>query len=123
VGTGIVGFIYPGGGSQILTVSPLTLAANTPYFMAGSFSIVGGTGTANLVVKELLTGKTGTSTASAATTGPLTPNGTYMVGNAPAGFEEIHGSLAAVMFSTAFLSQNALAQWASDPWRFWYPNK
>jgi hypothetical protein len=28
-----------------------------------------------------------------------------------------------MMFSTAVLTTASLAQWASDPWSFWYPNK
>jgi hypothetical protein len=117
------GVVFPGGGFTIPITPAFVPTNNVPYFIGVSFLVSGGTtGTGNVVVRELLTGRVCTASNTVSTTGPLAPNGTYMVGNGPAGFQGAHGNLAAVMFSTAVLGLSQLVQFSTNPWSFWYPN-
>lgn len=121
VTTTVLGFTFPGGGNQVTWTLPITLANSVPYFMAMSASKSGSNFLWTGVLVNLATGQTFSSSGTTASTGPVAPNGTYMVGNSPAGFTSNHGYEAAVMFSPAALSVQQLLQWAQDPWAFWIP--
>lgn len=105
-------------GSPFTTASSsgITLAAGVPYFCAVSAK----TGNQQYAVRNLITGQI--QTATAATTMTLAaPNGTICVGNIGNDANSIEGNIAAVMASTAFMTVEELAEWAGDPWSFWYP--
>lgn len=117
-----IGLSFPGGGSGPgVTVG--TLAINVPYFLAVSGSIVGANCIANGVLTNMATGQLVAATGTISSTGPIAPNGTYVVGNGEGNFKQAHGNLAAIMFGAELLSLKQLAQWAARPWDFWYPPK
>jgi hypothetical protein len=101
------------GGTSVSTIPALT--ANSPYFFAASGNQV----SFNITVCRLDTGQM--FSQSLATGAYASGNGTFCVGNIGDGTRPVNGALAAAMMSTALLSQQKLAQWAADPWGFWYP--
>jgi hypothetical protein len=111
-GTGI-SFSVGGVGSGS---TGITLAASTPYFLAASLP----TGAAwRWALVNLVTGQMTSGTATnAAVTQPTTG---FIIGNLFAGNVSGTDYFAAAMYSTAVLSAAQLAQWAADPWSFWYP--
>ena len=95
--------------------SGILLSAGVPYFVIASQN----TGAIDFLAMRLDNGVI--ATASTASGTPAAPNGTYQIGNGPATTTPIIGQIAAVMFSSEYMSPQMQRQWASDPWSFWYP--
>jgi hypothetical protein len=94
------------------------VTANVPHFLAVS---VNGT-KANAFVVRLNTGQYDFAENFTVAGSSGASTGTYVVGNTPSLAAACIGNIAAVMYSTAFLSMFELEEWASDPWSFWYPD-
>lgn len=98
--------------------------AGVPYFIAASASFAASNGPTNFIAINLNTGQISTTSVLGNTGTPITPDGSYTIGNLQNNKTlPLLGGIAAVMHSTAFLSAPQLLQWASDPWSFWYPGK
>lgn len=110
-----LGLCSIGSGDNI--VSGLALTTDTPYFCVVSSSTAG----TFFIVRNLLTGATASTTATASAT---INNGTsYVVGDFHVGSSSIDGYIATTAFiSGACGAQNTL-KWAKDPWSFWYPTR
>lgn len=87
-----------------------------PYFLAASCNA----SISAFAVAQLDTGQITLATSTGAAT-TLAPNGTFNIGQAPPGGAACPSTIAAVMFGAAFTPVQTLAQWAQDPWAFWYP--
>lgn len=116
----LISLAFPGGGTGLSIASP-TFTNGIPFFIAVSATQVGSNFIWNYAIVNLQSGQIFSGSGTTASTGPVAPNGTYMVGNTPAGFHPANGNLAATMFAPAFFSKAQLLQWAQDPWSFWYP--
>lgn len=103
------------GGTQ---PSGPTLVAGVPYFVA--MSCVATVGNMTFIAKRLDTGNVTISNPTAPTSG-LSTNGAVIVGNDGFG-QAFNGTVAAAMASKTLLSTWQLAQWAADPWSYWYPD-
>ena len=98
--------------------SGITLTLNTPYFLAVSYNGL----VANFAVANLTNGVIQTASISSThTIGSPGVNQLNLAGTSTAS-TQLGGGLATVMYSTNnYLSLVQLAQWAADPWGFWYP--
>lgn len=96
--------------------SAIVISPNIPYFIAASQN---GSTIINYVAARLDNGVVVTSTSASGT--PTAPNGTFVIGNGPAGSTPASGNIAAVMYSNKYTSMQQLLAWAADPWSFWYP--
>lgn len=106
------------GGTSQASVTIGALSANVPYFMVVSSA---GTGTATkFLLLRLDTGKILTDSTAAAVATGSTATATYSVGNLAA-TRPANAKIAAVMWTPQAMSAPAIAQWAQDPWSFWYP--
>lgn len=118
-GPTFIGFVFPNGGTTIATTSIVSLTSGRSYFIAASFSVAASL--LNAVVLDLSNGVIKSQSRPQTSTGMFKPNGTYRVGNASGSFQQTWGKIAAVAYLADFLSVPQLAQWAFDPWSFWYP--
>jgi hypothetical protein len=105
-----------GGGGRD---SGIVITPNNPWFVAVSMQY--SSGNFNFAATNLRTGRIQTANAnhvetSAANTGTLQIGTNF--GGGP-----ITGNIACVMHMPTYLSLQALAQWAADPWSYWYPNR
>jgi hypothetical protein len=100
------------------------LTAGGWYFCAASYKQVGGQGVVNDVIVDLKTGAivdlgsvTGSNVAPGATT-----NGGLSIGGVASFADSSSSQIAAAMYSVnSFLTVAQLAEWARNPWDFWYP--
>jgi len=101
------------------TSSNLALAANIPYFIAGSY-LPGGVG--NFVLLNLNTGTLVTASVAAGSATVVATTATQQVGQNIAGSNQAtNGYIARAMWSNTFLSLPQLIAWAGNPWEFWHP--
>ena len=93
---------------------------NVPYFVACS---VAPSKQIAFVIVNLLNGSLFTQTITGVNL-PAGNGGTIAVANDPGSTADIlNGYVAAAMYSTNYVSSNALRAWAADPWAFWYPRR
>jgi hypothetical protein len=112
-----------GSGGSFAAASGIPLLQGVPYFIACSMNSP--QQIANFVVTNLATGQIQMA-INVASGGNFAGTGidgaaNLTIGNANAQNRPNTGSIAAVMYSGAFLGPSALRQWAQDPWSFWYP--
>ena len=92
----------------------ITLVANVPYFVIASQN----PSAIDFLAMRMDNGVIVTSSTASGT--PAAPNGTYQVGNGPATNQPLIGQIAAIMFSSEYMSPQMQRRWAADPWSFWY---
>jgi len=103
-----------GGGT---TLNPsITLVAGHSYFVAMSMK----SGNSQAIAVDLRTGQvlTGSSATTYTASGG---NGVFEIGAGGATTTASNTEIAAIAWSTAYLSAAQLAAWGADPWSFWYP--
>jgi hypothetical protein len=101
----------------------IALTANTPYFVAMSFTFTG-VPLNELVYLVLVNLATGTATVNSglAINTPNTIGGTGpVIGNFAPKNLSILGKIGPVAFTNGFTPLAGLRRWAEDPWSFWYP--
>jgi hypothetical protein len=100
--------------------STVTLAANTPYFVAAS---INWSTRCLYLVKNLRTGQVQFNAATSAITvvGAAFSGTLAMPGGNSAIANSFAGAMAAAMYAPQQMSLSALLQWAEDPRAFWYP--
>ena len=99
------------------TSSTFIPVVGVPYFIAVSKNNTDNK--INYVITNLNTGVIYSYTTTSA--GALaTPSSTPAVG-ANSGVQQTQGSIAALMYSSNYLSMQQLMTWGQDPWSFWYP--
>lgn len=107
------------GGSTVATAG-FTLALVRPYFIVASTAInAGGTGPANFVARDLLSGRIFTSVTTNATTGG---NSGTAPGYGAGTRANVQMNIACAMLSYSYFKIPQLLAWAADPWAFWYPD-
>lgn len=92
------------------------MKTGVPYFVAMSCNA----SVSGFAIVQLDTGQT-TIVAGSGVASSQAPNGTYAIGQTPPMNARSLSTIAAVMFSASYTPLHALAQFAADPWSFWYP--
>lgn len=114
------GHLFFGFGGVANIDSGLILTANTPYFVAASYSAAATN--VNFVLVNLSTGSMQTATGSTAGNSTVAPDNRFLIfGNTFASSNSPIGVTSNVMYNRSYLSMSALRMWANDPWSFWYP--
>lgn len=96
--------------------SGIVLVAGTPYFIAGSLSLIA----YNVVSLNLFTGQIQKDTGPLSAVSATTINSTYLLaGNNFS--QSMAGDLSALMYSVGILNMPQQLEWVAAPWDFWYP--
>jgi hypothetical protein len=113
------GFLRQIGGGGINASGPMGLATGGAFFMAISTGLTGSK--TNFCTTNLLTGQIQVESDTGNFGASVASDGTYFVGNLSSINKETLGKISCAMYAPNYLSLAHLAQWAADPWSFWYP--